>query len=37
MLLRLALLPFRRELPRPRAEAARAYGRVLGLALGLSA
>jgi GT2 family glycosyltransferase len=37
MLLRLALLPFRRELPRSRAEAAKAYGRVLGLALGFSA
>jgi GT2 family glycosyltransferase len=36
MLLRLALLPLRRDVPRPRAEAARAYGRVLGLALGLS-
>ena len=36
MLLRLGLLPWRREPPRPRSEAARAYGRVLKLALGLS-
>lgn len=35
MLLRLALLPLRRGVPRPRAQAARAYRRVLGLALGL--
>jgi GT2 family glycosyltransferase len=35
MLLRLAGLPLRGSVPRPRAEAARAYGRVLGLALGL--
>jgi N-acetylglucosaminyl-diphospho-decaprenol L-rhamnosyltransferase len=35
MVLRLALLPLRRGVPRPRAEAARAYLRVLGLALGL--
>jgi N-acetylglucosaminyl-diphospho-decaprenol L-rhamnosyltransferase len=33
MLLRLALLPLRSEVPRPRAEAARAYLRVLRLAL----
>ncbi len=36
MLLRLALLPFRREVPRSRAEAARAYLGVFGLALGPS-
>ena len=36
MLLRLAVLPLRRTLPRPRPEAARAYWRVLRLALGLS-
>ena len=36
MALRLLLLPFRGEMPRPRAEAARAYRRVLGLALGLA-
>jgi N-acetylglucosaminyl-diphospho-decaprenol L-rhamnosyltransferase len=36
MLLRLALLPIRRDVPRPRAEAARAYGRVLAVAAGLS-
>ncbi len=35
MLLRLAILPVRRTLPRPRGEAARAYWRVLGLSLGL--
>jgi len=35
MLLRLAVLPLRRTLPRPRPEAARAYWRVLGLSLGL--
>jgi len=35
MILRLALLPFRREVPRPRPEAGRAYGKVLLLALGL--
>jgi N-acetylglucosaminyl-diphospho-decaprenol L-rhamnosyltransferase len=35
MLLRLALLPLRRSLPRPRGEAARAYLRVLSLSLGL--
>ena len=34
MLLRLVLLPIRRDVPRPRPEAARAYRRVLGLALG---
>ena len=34
MALRLALLPLRRRVPRPRAEAARAYRRVLWLALG---
>ncbi len=34
MLLRLAFLPFRRNVPRSRAEAARGYVRVLGLALG---
>jgi GT2 family glycosyltransferase len=34
MALRLLLLPFRKEVPRPRPEAARAYRRVLGLALG---
>jgi GT2 family glycosyltransferase len=33
MLLRLAVLPFRGEVPRPRGEAARAYLRVLGTAL----
>ncbi len=37
MLLRLAVLPLRRTLPRPRPEAARAYWRVLRLALGLPA
>jgi GT2 family glycosyltransferase len=36
MLLRLAVLPFRRSDPRPKGESARAYGRVLLLALGLS-
>lgn len=36
MVLRLGLLPFRRGVPRSRAEAARAYARVLGLALGVS-
>jgi GT2 family glycosyltransferase len=36
MLLRLAALPFRRVDPRPKGESARAYVRVLGLALGLS-
>ncbi|HYX19704.1 MAG TPA: glycosyltransferase [Thermoanaerobaculia bacterium] len=36
MVLRLCLLPFRRGVPRPRAEAARAYAHVLGLALGVS-
>ncbi len=35
MLLRLALLPFRSAVPRSRAEAARAYLRVLGLTFGL--
>jgi N-acetylglucosaminyl-diphospho-decaprenol L-rhamnosyltransferase len=35
MVLRLAALPFRPTLPRPRAEAARAYARTLGLALGV--
>lgn len=35
MLLRLGLLPFRASMPRSRAEAARAYLRVLGLAVGL--
>lgn len=35
MALRLTVLPLRRGVPRPRAEAARAYLRVLGLALGL--
>jgi N-acetylglucosaminyl-diphospho-decaprenol L-rhamnosyltransferase len=34
MLLRLAALPFRSRVPRPRREAARAYLRVLGLSLG---
>jgi GT2 family glycosyltransferase len=34
MVLRLLLLPFRRDVPRPRPEAARAYRRVLRLALG---
>jgi GT2 family glycosyltransferase len=34
MLLRLLLLPVRRDVPRPRPEAARAYRRVLRLALG---
>jgi GT2 family glycosyltransferase len=34
MALRLLLLPFRRDVPRPRPEAARAYRRVLGLAFG---
>ncbi len=37
MALRLMILPFRQDVPRPRPEAARAYLRVLGLALGLSA
>ncbi len=36
MTLRLGLLPFRRKVPRSRAESARAYRRVLGLALGLA-
>ncbi|MEP6994309.1 MAG: glycosyltransferase [Acidobacteriota bacterium] len=36
MLLRLLLLPLRATVPRPRAEAARAYLRVLALALGLA-
>lgn len=36
MLLRLAVLPFRRSDPRPKGESARAYGRVIRLALGLS-
>lgn len=36
MALRLLILPLRRAVPRPRPEAARAYLRVLGLALGLS-
>lgn len=36
MLLRLAAIPFRRRMPRSRAEAAQAYGRVLSIALGLS-
>jgi N-acetylglucosaminyl-diphospho-decaprenol L-rhamnosyltransferase len=36
MLLRLALLPFRPTVPRPRGEAARAYLATLALALGLS-
>ena len=36
MLLRLAALPFRLRLPRPRREAARAYFATLALALGLS-
>jgi len=36
MALRLLILPFRQSVPRPRPEAARAYLRVLGLALGLS-
>ncbi len=36
MLLRLAALPFRPRMPRSRSEAALAYGRVLGIALGLS-
>jgi len=36
MILRLALLPLRPAVPRPRREAARAYLRVLGLAVGLS-
>ncbi len=35
--LRLLILPFRRNVPRPRPEAARAYFRVLKLALGLDA
>jgi len=35
MALRLLILPFRRSVPRPRPEAARAYLRVLKLALGL--
>ena len=34
MILRLALLPFRRDVPRPRAEAARAYLKVMALAAG---
>jgi hypothetical protein len=34
MALRLLLLPVRRDVPRPRPEAARAYRRVLRLALG---
>jgi N-acetylglucosaminyl-diphospho-decaprenol L-rhamnosyltransferase len=34
MVLRLVLLPFRRQVPRPRPEAARAYRRVLALAVG---
>jgi GT2 family glycosyltransferase len=34
MVLRLALLPFRRDVPRSRTEAARAYLRVLGVAVG---
>ena len=37
MVLRLLILPFRRSVPRPRREAARAYLRVLRLALGLDA
>lgn len=37
MVLRLALLAFRRDVPRSRGEAARAYLNVLGVALGLSA
>jgi GT2 family glycosyltransferase len=37
MVLRLLVLPFRRGVPRPRPEAARAYLRVLGLALGRGA
>lgn len=37
MALRLLVLPFRRSVPRPRPEAARAYFRVLKLALGLDA
>jgi len=36
MLMRLALLPLRRDVPRSRTDAARAYVRVLGLALGVS-
>jgi GT2 family glycosyltransferase len=36
MALRLLVLPLRRDVPRSRPEAARAYWRVLGLALGLS-
>ncbi|HTR04457.1 MAG TPA: glycosyltransferase [Thermoanaerobaculia bacterium] len=36
MTLRLLLLPFRRDVPRERTDAARAYVRVLGLAVGLS-
>ena len=36
MLLRLVLLPVRRDVPRSRSEAAKGYARVLGLALGLS-
>ncbi len=35
MILRLLVLPLRREVPRARGEAARAYAAVLGLALGL--
>ena len=35
MSLRLLVLPFRRDVPRPRPEAARAYFRVIGVALGL--
>ena len=37
MVLRLALLPFRGEVPRSRAEAARAYLRVLALSMGFGA
>jgi GT2 family glycosyltransferase len=36
MLLRLVLLPLRSDVPRPRVEAARAYLRVLALAVGLA-
>ena len=36
MLLRLGALPFRRSVPRPRAESARAYISTLGLAVGIS-
>ena len=35
MVLRLALLPFRRDVPRSRSDAARAYLSVLGMAIGL--